>query len=184
MVDKYYSECMVDIETTGLFPDRSAMIQLAAVRFDLETKEVDTRFFYRALKMPPWRFWQESTWDWWSDKPEILTDIVSRMEDPAVVMQDFFNWSVAQDGPAPRFWSKPLSFDFPFVSSYFRDFGLSMPYNYSQAMDMRSFMRGRLGLKQFKEPKPEFVGNAHNALSDTIHQIKVLFEHEETLNDR
>ena len=173
MSDKYFPDCMVDIETTGLHPDRSAMIQLAGVKFNLETREISHDFFNRCLLIPPWRFWQESTWDWWSsNKFDILTSIYQRMEDPQVVVEAFTKWAE----PGSRWWSKPSHFDFPFVSSYCADFGLQMPFDFRAANDMRSFMRGRSFPAQMVEPRPEFQGTAHNAIHDCLHQIRILFE--------
>lgn len=167
-----FPDVMCDIETGGLWPDRSPILQIAAVRFNLETKEIDHGFFIRSLKIPPHRFWDEATRDWWGNQPaEVYNDIVSRAEDPAVVMKDFYDWSLEKVPPLPIWWSKPSHFDFTFVASYMRDFGLKMPYDFRTANDMRSFLRGR----GVEEPNLPFEGPKHNALYDCLHQIKVLF---------
>jgi hypothetical protein len=174
VADKFFPDIMVDIETTGLCPDRNAMIQLSAVRFDLANRDVGTDHFNRCLKIAPHRFWDEGTWEWWSEgaKYEVLKGIYTRMEDPRAVVEDFVQWV----GPQARWWSKPSHFDFPFVASYCRDYGLHMPFDFRQANDMRSFMRGRTWPKQPVEPRLEFRGDAHNAVMDCIHQIATLFE--------
>ncbi|MDR3436472.1 3'-5' exoribonuclease domain-containing protein [Telmatospirillum sp.] len=172
-----YTDCMVDVETTGLESGRNAMIQIAAVKFNLETQEVSPEFFNRCLRIPPHRFWDEDTWNWWSnDKAAILISILKRAEDPALVMKDFVDWSTKEDTNVPTFWSKPSHFDFPFVASYCRDYGLVMPYDFRRANDMRSFMRGKAWPLPAIEPRIEFAGTAHNAIHDVLHQIQVLFE--------
>ena len=168
-----FNNIMVDVETMGKSPDTTHMIQLSAVRFNLETREVSHDFFNRCLTYVPWRYTDDDTFNWWQSKKDVLAGIYSRMEDPAVVMKDFVNWV----GPIgySRFWSKPSHFDWGFVAGYCRDFGQPMPFNYWEAMDMRSFMRGKSWPNTMVEPKPEFIGDAHNALMDCLQQIKVLF---------
>ena len=79
-----FYDVMVDLETTGTSPDETAMIQLAAVKFNLAEGTVDsTDMFNRCLSIPPKRFWDEGTRQWWGQqKREILLDIYARMEDP------------------------------------------------------------------------------------------------------
>lgn len=179
-----YRNVMVDIETTGTSPDRHAMIQLSAVRFDLETGEVDPDTFDRCLFIPPWRGWSESTRSWWGkQKREIIEEIFSRMEDPAVVLNDFRNWLAPHVGLI--FWSKPTSFDFPFLSSYFNDYDLQNPFHYRYAQDVNTFIRARWHPHGVIEPSPlEGNGDAHNAIFDCFDQInKVIHAYHTTRQD-
>lgn len=167
---------MVDIETTGTRPDRGAIIQIAAVRFDLEIQAVDPNTFNRCLALPPHRFWEEGTRHWWmQQKRHVLQDIFHRMEDPRTVMNDFVNWACEVENPI--FWGKPTHFDYTFISSYLHDFDLPNPFSFRMANDMNSFLRARY----FPNPVPDlnipFEGDAHNALWDVFHQIKILFAH-------
>ncbi|WP_164034138.1 3'-5' exoribonuclease domain-containing protein, partial [Serratia marcescens] len=74
---------MIDVETTGTIPEENAIIQIAAVRFNRHTKEIDHRFFDRALTVPEGRYWSESTRDWWMGQPDVLRGILSRAEPSA-----------------------------------------------------------------------------------------------------
>jgi len=169
-----YTDAMIDCETTSTRPDRGAMIQLSAVKFNLETHDVSLDMFNRCLHMPAWRSWDDSTYNWWvNDKRETLEKIMLAMEEPAKVMEDFVDWA-APTGHL-RFWSKPLSFDWPFVAGYCADFNQPMPFDFRQANDMRAFMRGKCWPEPFKEPQLTFKGIPHNALHDVLHQIRVLF---------
>ena len=175
-----YTDVMVDLETTGVTPDESAIIQIAAVRFNVITGEVDgDDMFDRALMIPPKRFWDEGTRDWWYKMPDILMSIMNRMEDPVVVTRDFFNWARPKDDDRTllRFWSKPTHFDFMFLQSYSRQFQLNFPFDFRQAQDQNSFVRGLF----FPNPPPElslnFEGSAHNALFDVLHQIQTVQEY-------
>jgi len=170
---------MVDIETTGTRPDRNAMIQLAAVRFNLEERTVDASdMFNRCLLIPPNRFWDESTRSWWGQqKRDILDDIYFRMEDPKTVMEAFSQWSLkAGSGEPLRFWAKPTTFDFSFVQSYLNDYEVYNPYHFRWAVDMNSFIRGLGASSKIESFYNEFQGDAHNAIFDVINQIDCVFK--------
>lgn len=173
----YFPEIMCDIESGGTSPDRTPMIQLAAVRFNLEHLTIDaSNTFNRCLRIPPHRFWDESTRLWWSNqKQEILESIIERAEDPRVVMNDFFEWSCIWS--ERRFWAKPISFDFPFVSSYFKDYDFVNPYHYRVAKDVNTFVSGLWFPEQPPEVPHSDLGDAHDALTDCLMQIEHLFHH-------
>lgn len=170
-----YPDVMLDIETTGTRPETANIIQIAAVRFNLQTREIDTDFFNRCLLPLPQRYWAEDTRKWWSTKPETLNEIWDRMEPAQRVIEDFQKW-VGHEGPT--LWAKPSHFEFPFLTSYFNDLGVPMPFHYRNVNDQNSWIRGRfhpLTPPQI-EKELEFVGTEHNALHDVLHQIKVVFK--------
>ena len=137
-----YPDIMCDIETTGTDPSRTAMIQLAAVRFNIVEGTVDTSsFFKQNLAIPPGRFWDEGTRKWWSKMPTLRDSILNNCRPAKVVMEEFQAWVVkgfVGDQPT-RFWSKPQSFDWPFVSSYFEQYEMANPMSFREAVDMRSY---------------------------------------------
>ncbi len=174
----HYPDIMVDIESTGLSPDDSAMIQLAAVKFNLQEKTIDTSsMFNRSLAIPTKRYWDEGTRQWWSEqKRSILMEIYANMQDPKEVMQEFVNWVGYTPLIPHRFWAKPVHFDYPFVQSYLSQFGIPNPFHFRWATDVNSYIRGSArnpGVEQFKT---EFKGDAHNAIYDVINQIDALFQ--------
>lgn len=173
-----YPDYMIDIETTGTAPDRTAMIQLAAVRFNFAERAVDTTsMFNRCLLVPAHRFWDQGTREWWGkQKKEVLRDIYSRMEDPKTVLEAFNEWvGPSQDVPR-RFWAKPTHFDFSFMQSYFKDYDLHFPFHYRSAIDLNSFIRGVGGDPGAKPFENDFKGDAHNAIVDVLNQIDTLFK--------
>lgn len=175
-----FPDIMVDVETTGLDPGHAAMIQLSAVRFNLKERTVDAgSMFDRCLAVPPGRFWDEGTREWWGQqKPHILNDIMFRAEDPRTVMQAFSDW-IGRDVPDIRFWAKPTTFDYAFVQSYFNQFGVLNPFNFRFATDVNSFIRGMAFDSSVATYKIDFQGDAHNALFDVLHQIQMVFEAED-----
>lgn len=176
----HFLDIMVDCETTGTDPDNNAMVQLAAVKFDLATRSVQPfpEMFDRCLRMPQNRYFEEGCRkNFWGKRPQIWNTIQSRAEEPAVVMKDFVNW-VGFSNPKPvRFWAKPTTFDWGFMASYLRQYDLDNPFHYRWAVDMNSFIRGLA-----KDPTVEshyvasLGGDAHNAIYDVLNQINQVFE--------
>lgn len=172
-----FPDAMIDLETTGTSPDRTAILQVAGVRFNLFERSVDSNFFNRSMFVPPHRFWDESTRKWWmQQKRGVLDGIMAAAEEPRTVMTDFCDWGRMGGGNA-SFWSKPTTFDFMFVQSYVKDYELAMPWGFRRANDMNSFLRALYFPLAVPETGLEFAGDAHNALFDTFHQIKELFWH-------
>jgi hypothetical protein len=177
---------MVDVETTGLRPDRNAMIQLSGVKFNLKTREVCHDFFDRCLEIPPHRAWDEGTRLWWHgpDKIEHLQKIYGRMEPPAIVMDAFRIWSSPMG--SLRFWAKPTTFDFMFVSGYFRDYGMPDMFSYREATDVNSFLRGLHfpDTDRNNWASVPFEGTIHDAIMDSLNQIAVLFANLDAVRNR
>ena len=179
-----YPDVMVDLETTGLQADRHGILQIAAVRFDLLAMQIDaTDTFQACLTMPPHRGWLESTREWWiRDKYDLLEKLMSQQEEWREVMERFAVWV---GGAKPAFWSKPSHFDYTFLSSYFADAGVENPFHYRKANDLNSFLRGMYWPQDppHNDWNVSTSGDAHDALNDIFHQLKVLFlnyEHKRT----
>lgn len=174
-----FNDIMVDVETGGLNPVDSPMIQLAAVKFNLKERAIDTNNMFNAcLDIPPRRYWDEGTRQWWSQqKPQILRDIYSQMRPARDVMQEFVDWVGYTPEYPNRFWAKPITFDWSFVASYLSDLEIKNPFHYRWATDQNSYIRGLAGDAEVEQFKTEFAGgDAHNALFDTISQIDTLFK--------
>lgn len=172
-----YPDVMCDTESTGLCPDRNGLIQIVAIRFNLAERTIGHDFFNMCLTLPNHRFWDEDTRAWWlKNKRDILMRLLAQGQDPATVMRALRAWTKSDD---LTFWGKPTHFDHSFVSSYFKDCNVANPFHYRKANDMNSFIRGRY----FPEPQEDhqwewelpFDGPKHDALYDSLHQIKTLF---------
>ena len=172
----HFTDIMVDLETTDINPQKGAILQIAAVKFNLDTNEVSPHFFDRCLKIPHSRRWSESTNAWWhNDKTEILQDICNRSEPWQQVIQDFADYCYPVD--SLRFWSKPSHFDYQFLQCYFEDAELAFPFRHYRAMDLRSFINGLHYPEKVPNVNVPFDGPAHNAIWDTLHQLKLLLHH-------
>jgi hypothetical protein len=177
-MSQIYTDIMVDLETTGTQPNRNAVIEIGAVKFNLHERTVSPNAFNRCLKIPKHRHWDESTKQWWQKQGDVLPSILKRGEDPKQVMTAFVDWVNPAQGPL-RFWAKPTTFDYMFISSYLHDFDQPVGlFDFREATDMRSFFRGIY----YPDPidtsdEPEFKGVAHNAIIDCLNQIKLVFHH-------
>jgi hypothetical protein len=173
-----FTDIMIDTETTGTVPEHCAMFQLVGVKFNLLTREVSPDVFDEALGFAPNRYWQEGGRSFWQKMPNEYKEFVARAKDPGKVMQEFVAW-VGKDQPdgGYRFWSKPLSFDWPFVEGYCRQYGIEMPFFYRVARDVNSYVSGLRGDPEHfdLDDVVPFEGQKHNALWDAFHQINMLF---------
>jgi len=173
---------MVDIETTGTSSfDHNAVLQIAGVKFNFETEDVSHDIFNASLAIPPGRFWDKDTEAWWKkQKPHILQNIIIASRPAQEVMKEYHTW-LLRDYPMTddglRFWGKPTHFDYSFLASYLNQFGLQNPCHYRSARDLNSFMAGMSGSAETlnMERTVEFEGDQHNAIHDSLFQIKMLF---------
>jgi oligoribonuclease (3'-5' exoribonuclease) len=165
---------MVDIETTGTDPAHSAIIQIAAVAFNLKEKTIDHDFFNECLAIPSTRFWDESTRDWWLNTNEpLLLKLLQQGQLADDVMFKFISWVGAKG--RVRLAAKPVSFESPFLESYCRMVNLPNPFRYYESLDVNSYIEAKGHVrKEFWDNLP-FEGEKHDAIFDVLHQIKGLF---------
>lgn len=166
------TDIMVDTETTGTAPDQNGIMQLVGVKFNFQTGEIG-EVFNRCPSLLPLRYWDEDTRIWWNRMPDTLHRIIARMEEPIQVFRDFSMF--CSDAPY-RMWAKPIHFDFPFLASHYRQLGLPMPLHFRWARDLNTFMAAMAGGAEHQKMEHiDMSGPAHDALPDSIHQLKMLF---------
>jgi len=176
MENMLLTDCMVDLETTGVTPDRSGILQIAAVKFNLNDRTVSPDFFNASLDLPAHRHWDMDTLAWWKkDKKAVLQDIMASAKPWRDVILEFNNWLYVT--PNLKFWSKPTHFDYMFLASYFRDNNMLNPFHYNNCNDMKSFLEGIHYPNPVPKIEVETVGAAHNALNDCFWQLKTVFAH-------
>lgn len=173
-----FYDFMSDIETTGTRGDRNAILSLAGVAFNYAEGVVSPDTFYVTMEMPPWRTWCEDTRAWWHKQdPETFRLATENPVSLGEGMYRYQQWVRKVTGALepPRLWAKPISFEWPFIESCFRDAGVDNPFFFRDCIDMQSFIRGMRmdpSAPAFDKQVP-FVGREHHALDDTLHQIAV-----------
>lgn len=175
-----FPDFMLDIETTGTDPSHSGILQIACVAFNIETKEVDPVTFNRSLVLPNNRFWDEDTRHWWAKRADTLRTIQANAVDAKTVLeelQQFVTSRMLVTGNVGRPWAKPISFDMPMIESYYRQFDVISPFSFRDVVDMRTYIRTKLGtwdIGAWEKSQPSPAG-AHNALVDCFYQLKMVF---------
>ena len=185
----YFQHIMVDIETTGVKPDRNHIIQICAVRFNLQTQEYDPNLFEVCLDpdMASFRNVCPNTMAWWADpeRQPILEKIQANKFNPSLALMAFANW--LNTGARLVFWGNRNGFDYMFLQSYFADFNVPFPFNYWDSKDLLSYTEGLCegaGVPFIKKNSLEFVGTKHNAKDDTLHQLKYLLHVERVVKEK
>lgn len=162
-----YTDVMIDLESSGCDPNTGAIIEIGAVKFNLFECKIGESFKI-SLKMPGNRYWDEDTRKFWSARLPLFNEIVKDEVDTYEGFKQFIDW-VNKDTISPRGWSKPLSFDLPFIASYCRQYEIINPFKHWEQRDVRSFMTGIYGEKL---PKLEMRDGLveHDALADALNQ--------------
>lgn len=174
----YFQHIMCDIETTGVKPDRNHIIQICAVRFNLKTGEYDPNLFEVCLNpnTASWRNQDPSTMTWWQDpeRQPIYDSIIEKSLDSKIAIQAFAHWLGKE---RLVFWGNRNGFDYMFLQSYFADCGVPFPFKFWDSKDLLSYTEGLCNganVPFIKKNSLEFIGQKHNAIDDTLHQLKYL----------
>lgn len=173
-----FDNVMLDIETGGLHPDKSPIIQIGALRFDLVNQKIDPdSMFLVNVQATASREFDESTKEWWSENParmKVYTEICQNAVPAADAMEQLRDWGTQV--AAPRFWSKHTHMDYAFIESYFWEFKIRCPWLYKDVTDIDSFIYGLQCAGYAKNlTQPELNLPAHNALGDCLWQTQYLF---------
>lgn len=171
---------MVDVETTDTTPDIAGILQIAAIKCNLDTLEVGTSFNgYPSLL--PRRRWSENTRKFWRVDNRVAYDQIVAQEQPARAVFQAFADFCCKDAPYGGyiFVAKPTKFDWPIVESNMLDLDIVFPFAHGRYLDMHSWVSGLRGSGQKTTIEDEVPfpagGTVHNALHDCAWQIDCMF---------
>ena len=178
----------IDIEADGPIPGVNSMLQLGAVAFDQQGKEIgDFRVNICPLaeaKPDP------DTLKWWTEKhPDVYAALAKNAVAPASAMIEFRNWSLRMS-QKPTLVGYPVSYDFMFVHWYLHRFCDSSPFSHS-ARDIKTMAADLLGIPyrdatKRNMPRRWFEGlpkHTHNALDDAREQGMLFFRIKKELDE-
>lgn len=188
----HLAECvhfMVDLETGGLTPGLHSIREIGAVAFVFSASEYGLSqigMFDRYVPNPPGSMAAETV-VWEQSQPPERAKHFSDRHQVAIndgvawwqVWTDFSNWVegfVTWPQDRRYFWSKPASFDWPFIDHHYRNVQKTPnPFSYRRVMDMVSFLHGTAWASG--TTPPNLPSGKHTAYADAAHQYMMLADH-------
>lgn len=166
---------MIDIETLGVTPF-SAVLSVAAVKFDPATGEIGDSFYVnidRDSSVALGLMVDEKVEEWWTAPAR--AEAWQRMQDERVsaerAAEAFCDWFRRNcDFENTIVWSHGAAFDFPILESYLRIAGQSVPWNFRNIRDDRTLFA--VADVDFASLPKE--GTYHDAMSDAVNQAKAV----------
>lgn len=164
---------MIDAETLGTAAD-SVLMSIGAVRFDLDSGEIDDAGFYRSISIDSNRDYgrriQEDTLQWWFKQSAAAQAVFT---EPKVTLSDALcelsDWLGGEDNP--RFmWSMGADFDLPMIAHAYHQIVVDVPWKFWNSRCARTYKN----LPQAKNVSVPRLGTHHNALADAIYQAQLV----------
>lgn len=162
---------MVDAETLGTAAD-AVILSLGAVKFDLETGEIDDEGFYASISVESnldyKRRIQEDTLIWWMKQSAAAQNVFHEDKVPLPdALCDFSDWLGTPDH---FMWSMGADFDLPMIAHAFRSCTIEIPWAFWNSRCARTY-KNLPGAKNISVPR---TGTHHNALQDAVYQAKLV----------
>jgi hypothetical protein len=163
------NDVMIDIETPGTKPG-SAILTIGAVKFDRDGTVGDK--FYARIGAQALMYGTSSvdTLKWWKTQPQAAYDEAwNGTENPFEVAQRFTAW-LKQNSKNIIPWGNGSVFDMVLLEAWFDKMGVVCPWKFWDIRDVRTVADlSGIGPKSIIRE-----GVHHNALDDSLHQIKYL----------
>jgi hypothetical protein len=168
---KKLGHVMVDLETLGTAAD-SVILSIGAVRFDLETEQIDDAGFYRSISIDSnldyKRRVQEDTLIWWMGQSSDAKKVFSEPKETLMTaLCEFSDW-LGDDSAI--MWSNGADFDLPMLTHAYRQLVVDVPWKFWNSRCYRTY-KNFPGMKNITVPRQ---GTHHNALGDAVYQTQHL----------
>ena len=162
-------QLMVDLETLGTTAD-AVIMSIGAVKFDLESGEIDDAAFYASISVDSnlelGRRVDESTLIWWFKQPAASQQVFHEPKETLTdALAQFSDWVGSGDYEV---WSNGADFDIPMVAHACRQCGIEAPWKFWNSRCYRTYKN----LPGAKNVTMQRKGVAHNALADAIMQAE------------
>lgn len=172
------NQIMFDLETLGTAAD-AVILSIGAVRFDLNSEEIDDAGFYASVSIDSnleyKRRIQEDTLIWWMGQ-EVAAQSVFHEKKQSLesALEEFSDWMGTDNNCV---WSNGADFDIPMLAHAYTSLRMETPWKHWNSRCFRTY-KNLPGAKAVATP---FVGIKHNALADAIHQARHLQHIQSTL---
>lgn len=167
------NDLMIDIETLGTDPDKSPIISIGAVFFDLETGQIGEEFeVVLDLKeqLSKKRKVDANTLQWWLNQSDSAKKLFGRK---GILVKDalklFIQFIKKSNNPQP--WGNGSTFDISFLESMLKENKFEIPWKFFNIMDLRTYVRF-IG----KGKKIQKIGVNHDALDDARSQAQYVID--------
>jgi|SRR6185437_12485976 len=173
----------VDVETDGPCPGVNSMLQLGAVAFDHDGREIDWREWN--LADYPGGFPHPDTLRWWTaaERVDQYNGMKSSGRYPGEVMCEFNEWARLTK-KIPVAICYPSGFDFSWVHHYCYRFLGECPFSFSRVIDIKAVAWSVLNTRDFsdtskrafpREWSRDAGDHTHRAAEDAREQGRIFF---------
>jgi len=162
-------DIMIDIETMGV-KSNAAIIEIAAVPFNIETGETSDNIFHEYIDLQSsidsGMTCCASTIQFWSTQKRVLDGIEKPMEESVT---DFEIYMLELDNDI-NVWSNSPSFDLVILKSAFDIIKRPYPWKFWNERDLRTYraMNNETNIEHVRTTE------RHNALLDCLDQIEII----------
>jgi exodeoxyribonuclease VIII len=169
-------DLMIDLETLGTGTD-AVIVSIGACYFDIHTGETGDKF-YEALNITNQlafdRKIDPSTLSWWMGQSEEARKVFTETSDMDIrsQLEMFCEWIRVSGSNSVHVWGNGSSFDISILEHALNQFGIEIPWKYSNVMDLRTFRRFVAN-----NEKVTYISGHHNALSDATNQALFVLKH-------
>lgn len=160
---------MIDLETLDTSP-AGVIMSLGAVRFDLDSDNIDDAGFYASISidsnLQSGRTISEDTLIWWLQQTPAAQSVFTEPKQTLeMALTSFADWF----GNAKYVWSNGADFDIPMVAHALRSLGYETPWAFFNARCVRTY-KNLPGMRNIAVPNTA----KHNALADAIAQVHLV----------
>lgn len=160
---------MVDLETLGTAAD-SVILSIGAVKFNLDTGEIDNEGFYRSVSIESnldyKRRISEATMIWWFKQPAAAQEVFHEPKKSLnTALVEFSDWIGSETFLV---WSNGADFDLPMLAYAYTQTQVETPWKFFNSRCFRTYKN----LPGAKDIRVQPTGIKHNALSDAYQQAQ------------
>lgn len=164
-------DVMFDLETLGVTAS-AVILSVGAVKFDLDTDEIDDAGFYASISIEDQlsynRKIDESTLVWWLGQSREAQAVFHEPKQLLADVLDSLTEWLGHDKRRP--WSEGADFDLPILAHAYTNLGMDVPWQYWNSRCVRTYM----SLPGADRLPPQVPTIKHNALHDALAQVRTV----------